>query len=237
METATATREDIYTRITNQIIEKLEQGVRPWMRPWAANHAAGSITRPLRHSGERCQGINIVAIWMSAELNGYTTPFWLTFQQTKELGGNVRKGEHGSIVVYASSFKKTEKDEAGEDVEIDQAFLKRYTVFNAEQCDGLPQHCAATLPTVNETNERIQAAERFFAATGAEIRYGGNRAFYTVDEDYIHLPHFETFRDAKSHAATLAHELCHWTRQSIAVKPRPGQKTAGEIPVARPKNW
>jgi antirestriction protein ArdC len=161
---------------------------------------------------ERYQGINVIALWMSAELNGYASPFWLTFQQAKELGGNVKKGEHGSCVVFASTFKKKDKDETGDEVEAEIPFLKRYTVFNAEQCQGLPQHFTATIPNTTEPGQRIETAEAFFTATGADVRYGGNRAFYTIEEDYVRLPNFETFRDAESHAATLAHELCHWTR-------------------------
>jgi len=228
MSTETAVREDVYTKITTQIVEKLEQGVRPWFQPWKAEHTAGSITRPLRHSGERYQGINVIALWMSAELNGYTSPFWLTFQQAKELGGNIRKGEHGSTVVYASTFKKAGKDEAGDEVEADIPFLKRYTVFNAEQCEGLPQHFTATLPQAKEPHERIESAERFFAATGADIRYGGNMAFYAPDADYIRLPHYASFRDHESHAATLAHELCHWTKHSSRLARDLGRKRWGD---------
>ena len=108
MTTATATtpRVDVYTRVTSQIVEALEQGVRPWLKPWNAEHAAGRITRPLRHNGQPYKGVTLLMLWASAELQGYACPFWLTFQQAKELGGFVRKGQHGSPVVYASTFKK-----------------------------------------------------------------------------------------------------------------------------------
>lgn len=232
METATATREDIYTRITNQIIGKLEQGCRPWFQPWQVKHAAGSVTRPLRHNGERYQGVNVLSLWMSAELGGYTSPFWLTFQQARELKAHVKKGEHGSPVVYASTFKKKDQDDAGQEVEEEIPFLKQYTVFNAEQIEGLPPHFTATIPQTKETPERITHAETFFAGTGADIRYGGNRAFYTIDDDYIRLPHFETFRDAESHAATLAHELTHWTRHPSRLNRDLGRKRFGDAGYA-----
>lgn len=103
-------RIDVYERVTNRIVTQLEQGVRPWMKPWNAEHAAGRITRPLRFNGTPYSGINILMLWAEAEEKGYTCPLWLTYNQTKELGGFVKKGEHGSFVVYASSFKKTEAD-------------------------------------------------------------------------------------------------------------------------------
>src|SRR5438270_13981164 len=101
-------RADVYTRVTNRIIEELERGVRPWLKPWNAENAAGRITRPLRHNGQPYNGVNILMLWASAEMQGYSCPFWLTFQQAKEFGGHVKKGEHGSPVVYASTFKKKE---------------------------------------------------------------------------------------------------------------------------------
>ncbi|MBY0589132.1 ssDNA-binding domain-containing protein, partial [bacterium] len=127
--TTTTTRSDIYTRVTSRIVEELEKGVRPWMKPWNAEHAAGRITRPLRHNGQAYRGINVIQLWMTAETVGYISPFWLTFQQARELGGHVKKGEHGTPVVYASTFKKKEENEQGEEIEQEVAFLKEYTVF------------------------------------------------------------------------------------------------------------
>jgi hypothetical protein len=124
-----STRLDVYTRVTNRIVEALEAGVRPWMKPWHAEHAAGRITRPLRHNGQKYSGINILTLWMSAELQGFASPFWMTFQQTKDFGAHVKKGEHGSPVVYAATFKKTETTDDGQDLEQDIPFLKEYTVF------------------------------------------------------------------------------------------------------------
>ena len=136
--TTTTPRIDVYTRVTNHIIEELERGVRPWFKPWNAENAAGRITRPLRFNGEAYKGINILMLWASAELQGFDCPFWMTFKQAKELGGNVKKGERGSAVVYASTFNKTETQDDGEEKEEQIPFLKEYTVFNALQCDGLP---------------------------------------------------------------------------------------------------
>ena len=74
----TTKRVDVYTRVTDQIVAELERGVRPWLKPWNAEHAAGRITRPLRHNGQPYQGINILMLWASADLAGFNCPFWLT---------------------------------------------------------------------------------------------------------------------------------------------------------------
>ena len=232
MAIATSTRTDIYTRITSRIIEELEKGVRPWMKPWNAEHAAGRITRPLRHNGQPYRGINVIQLWMTAESAGFVSPFWLTFQQAKELGGFVKKGEHGTPVVYASSFTKKEANEQGEEIEQEIAFLKEYTVFCADQCEGLPQHFYQLAEQPKETMERIEQAERFFANTKADIRTGGNQAYYAIASDYIKMPPFETFRDAESHAATLAHELTHWTRHPLRLDRDFGRKRFGDAGYA-----
>ena len=109
-------------------------------RPWNAEHAAGKITRPLRHNGIPYKGINVVMLWSASVTKGYACPLWLTFKQALELGGNVRKGEHGELVVYADRITRTETDDKGEETEREIPFMKGYTVFNAEQCEGLPAH-------------------------------------------------------------------------------------------------
>jgi antirestriction protein ArdC len=209
----TETRGDIYTRITNRIVSDLEQGVRPWHRPWSVEHAAGKITQPLRHNGIPYKGINVIMLWSASVVKGYACLLWLTFRQAQELGGNVKKGEHGELVVYADRITRTETDAKGVETEREIPFLKGYTVFNAEQCEGLPVHyyARAEAPSL-PLPQRIEAADRFFAATGADIRHGGTRAYYAETPDYVQMPPFETFRDAESHAATLAHELTHWTK-------------------------
>jgi antirestriction protein ArdC len=228
MTTTTTTRTDIYTQVTNRIVEELERGVRPWFKPWNAEHAAGRITRPLRHNGTPYQGINILMLWASAEMAGFHCPYWLTFQQAKQLGGFVKKGEHGSPVVYASTFKKNETTDDGQEVEAEIPFLKAYTVFNACQVEGLPEHFYALAEPPKETMERIAQAEAFFANTKADVRTGGDKAYYAMAADYIRMPPFECFRDAESHAATLAHELTHWTRHASRLDRDLGRKRFGD---------
>lgn len=161
---------DVYTKITDQIIAELEKGVRPWYTPWAAGHVAGPVSRPLRSNGKPYSGINVIMLWATAMERGYSAPIWMTFKQAKELGAHVRKGEKGALVVYASTFTKTEANANGEEVERDIPFLKGYTVFNVEQIDGLPAHYTATHAPRLNPEQRIEQAESFFAATGADIR-------------------------------------------------------------------
>jgi antirestriction protein ArdC len=133
-------RQDIYTRITAKIVASLEQGVRPWMKPWSGDNAAARISRPLRHNGQPYSGINILMLWGASVENGFASPTWMTFKQALELDTYVRKGEKGSLVVYANTFTRTEKDADGLETDREIPFLKGYTVFNVDQIDGLPEH-------------------------------------------------------------------------------------------------
>lgn len=221
-------RQDVYTRITTQIVEQLEQGVRPWIKPWNAEHAAGRITRPLRYNGQPYAGINVLSLWASATIQNFTAPIWMTFKQALELGAHVRKGEKGSLVVYANAIVRTEKDEAtGDEVDREIPYMKGYTVFNVEQIEGLPAHFYATAVPPNDAVTRIAQAETFFAATGAAIQHGGNRAFYRPSTDTVQMPPIEAFRDAESYYATLAHELTHWTGHASRLPRDFGSKRFG----------
>ena len=120
---------DLYSRVTNKIIADLEQGVRTWAKPWSVEHAAGRITRPLRHNGTPYQGINVLLLWGECMSKGYVAPIWMTYKQAQELKGQVRKGEHGSLVVFANSITKTETNEQGEDTEHEIPFT-RFSMSN-----------------------------------------------------------------------------------------------------------
>ena len=221
---------DVYTKVTDKIIAELEKGERPWLKPWNAEHAAGKITRPLRHNGLPYSGINILMLWGEAMEKGYSAPIWMTFKQAKELGGYVKKDEKGSLVVYANTITKTEhNDETDEDEEHRIPFMKGYTVFNVEQIDNLPAHYYATAqaPTLDPM-QRLDHAEQFFRNTGAVIQHGGNQAFYTIDKDYVKMPPFEFFKDAESYYSTLSHECTHWTRHPTRLDRSLGRKKWGD---------
>ncbi|MCA9078637.1 MAG: DUF1738 domain-containing protein [Planctomycetaceae bacterium] len=230
--TTTTQRTDVYTRVTDKIIADLTRGVRPWHRPWQAEYAAGRITRPLRHNGEPYHGVNILMLWAEAEQRGLACPYWLTFQQAKQLGGHVRKGEKGSTVVYASSFQKTETGTDGQEIEETIPFLKQYTVFNAEQCEGLPERYSELAETPRDDLQPVERVSSFVAETGAEVRTGGTRAYYAIGGDYIQMPPLPTFRDAESHAGTLLHELTHFTRHPSRLDRDLGRKRFGDAGYA-----
>lgn len=210
----TTQREDLYSSITDTIVAQLEAGCRPWHQPWNAAHAAGGISRPLRHTGQPYNGVNVLVLWLTAFEKGYTCPLWPTFQQAKELGGFVKKGEKGTRVVYANTFEKKAKDqETGEETTERIPFLKAYTVFNAaEQTEGLPGHYYARAEAPRNLADRLEHAEAFFSNTQADTRHGGNKAFYRPSEDFIQLPPYDSFANRETYYATRAHETVHWTR-------------------------
>lgn len=219
---------DLYTRITSRIVAELEQGVRPWLKPWGAT-SGSPVTRPLRHNGEPYRGINVLTLWGEAMTKGYASSTWMTYRQAAEFGAQVRKGEHGSLVVFADRFTRTETSDNGEDVERHIPFLKGYIVFNCEQIDGLPErYLSAARSAATQPVARDAAAEAFFAATGAEIRHGGDRAYYAPGPDFIQMPPFQAFRDAESYFETLGHECIHWTSHRSRLDRSFGQKRWGD---------
>ena len=222
-------KQDIYTRITSQIVNQLEKGVRPWVRPWNAEHAAGRITRPLRHNGKPYSGINVLSLWASAVAQNFAAPIWMTSRQATQLDGHIRKGAKGSLVVYADSLPRKETDDkTGDEIEREIPFLKGYTVFNVEQIEGLPEHYHGKPEVRTDSVQRIGHAEDFFAATGANVVHGGSRACYIPSTDNIHMPCIDFFRDAESYYAVRAHETTHWTRHCSRLDREFGRKRFGD---------
>jgi antirestriction protein ArdC len=220
---------DVYQDITDRIVSALENGVRPWHQPWNAGHMDGRVVLPLRHNGVAYRGVNVLALWMQAMAKGYAAPVWMTFKQAIDLGGCVRKGEKGSLTVYADTITRSEIDaQTGEENPQEIHYMKGYTVFNVEQIDGLPAHYYAQSAPRTCTIRRIERAEAFFAATRADIRHGGDRAYYACVSDHIQMPPFEAFRDAESFYATLAHEGTHWTKAPKRLDREFGRKRWGD---------
>ncbi|MES1261666.1 MAG: ArdC-like ssDNA-binding domain-containing protein, partial [Acidobacteriota bacterium] len=106
----------------------------------AERRPAARIRRPLRHNGTPCAGINILMLWGASVEHGFTSPGWMTFRQALALNAHVRKGEKGSLVVYANTFTRTEEDAEGREIDREIPFLKGHTVFYVEQIEGLPEH-------------------------------------------------------------------------------------------------
>ncbi|HEX3862115.1 MAG TPA: zincin-like metallopeptidase domain-containing protein [Stellaceae bacterium] len=227
---------DVYEKITNTIIAALETGVRPWHKSWsntgAVNPASISV-RPRRSCGTPYKGINTIVLWCEAQAKGYSNATWMTFQQAKEHGAHVRKGETATVVVYASKFVKTEKNDAGEDVDRTVPFLKSYCVFNVEQIEGLPERFynkAAVVASVVDAPafERIEHVDAFVTNTAIAVGHGGDRAFYSPAHDRVQMPSFHQFDSAASYYATLAHEIVHATKHEKRLNREFGQKRWGD---------
>ena len=226
-------KQDIYQKVTDRIIADLDEGELTWLRPWSAGNMEGKVIRPLRHNGMPYNGINVLMLWSAAVEAGYLSPTWMTFRQAKEIGANVREGERGSLVVYANTITRTEEQEDGSEDGQRIPFLKGYTVFNVEQIEGLPESFYTRPEPVIDPQERNGQADAFFAATGADIRHGGNSAHYSGASDHVQMPVFEAFRSPEAYYATLAHELTHWTKHKSRLDRDFGRKRWGDEGYAR----
>lgn len=207
-------RENIYRDITDKIIADLERGIVPWVQPWTSTRQLCPLGLPVNGLTRRnYSGINILLLWSALEERGFASPFWLTFKQCIAMGGSVRKGEKGTQVYFADKFvpqkEKARAAETGDEPNA-IAFLKRYTVFNAEQCDGLPKGLIAA-PVAKSERQIVPEAEALIAATGADFRVGGDQAFYVPSEDFIRIPNQTAYTDQINYYRTAFHELGHWT--------------------------
>ena len=207
-------REDLYREITDKIIAELEQGIVPWVQPWTSGKQLCPLGLPVNGLTRRSySGINILLLWSALEERGFASPYWVTFKQCIAMGGSVRKGEKGTHVYFADKFvpqkEKTRAAETGDEPNA-IAFLKRYTVFNAEQCDGLPKGLIAA-PVTKSERQIMPEAEALIAATGADFRIGGDQAFYVPSEDFIRIPIQTAYADQINYYLTAFHELGHWT--------------------------
>ena len=211
-----ADRASLYQEITDKIIAELEQGRVPWVQPWLGS--AAGVPSPLglpknAATGRPYSGINILILWGAVAERGFTGQNWLTFRQALKIGAHVKKGERGTTVVYADRFipyrERTRAAETGDEPDA-IPFLKRFTVFNADQCEDLPAGSAPP-PELLAENLILPQAEALIRATGADIRIGGDRAFYVPSADYIQVPPPSAFLEPINFHRTVCHELGHWS--------------------------
>ncbi len=204
---------DIYAEVTAKIISQLEEGRFPWVQPWDGSAAGGPGLPRNALTGRRYSGVNVLLLWGAAIEGAYPSQHWLTFKQALEAGGNVRKGERGTTVVYADRFipeaEKARAAQSGEDARA-VPFLKRFTVFNVSQCEGL-RPGIVTDPAPLPEREIIPHAEALIEATGADFRIGGAKAYYAPGADFVQVPPQPAFRDQINYYRTAFHELSHWT--------------------------
>ena len=195
-------------RITAAIIEKLKQRTRPWVKPWRGM----PVSRPLRACGTPYRGMNTFWLWMVADACGYASPYWMTYRQCQKLGGQVCKGEKSTIAIFYKTYEKAVEDPTGDDDTVTRRVLKAYAVFNADQCDGLPQmYYPKPLLAPVEPEGRQGRLDRFFDAVGADLRHHGSEAYYEPVRDRVTMPPSDLFDTYEHYYATLAHELSHWT--------------------------
>ncbi|TGU45635.1 DUF1738 domain-containing protein [bacterium M00.F.Ca.ET.152.01.1.1] len=214
----------LYQEITDRIIAELERGIVPWVKPWGSAKAGLGLPRNAA-TERRYSGINILILWGAVIERSYTCQNWLTFRQALALGGNVRKGERGTTIVHADRFvPKNEKQRAKVDGDEPQAvpYLKRFTVFNVAQCDNLPEHLHAAADPLPQ-RQIIPQAETLIRATGADVRIGGDRAFYMPGSDFIQVPPQPAFFQQINYYRTCIHELGFIASVLLASAPAAGR--------------
>lgn len=205
-------RRSLYAEITAKIVAELEEGRVPWVQPWGTAETASPLDLPNNAAtSRRYSGINVLILWGAVIEGGYATQSWLTFRQAKALGATVRKGERGTTVVYASRFVPGEERGqplAKPDGRRGIPFLKRFTVFNAEQCEGLPDGIG--VPVAPPDLELIlPQADRLIEASGVDFRIGGARAYYDPMHDYVQVPPPQAYLEPINWHRTAFHELAH----------------------------
>ena len=211
-------RQSLYQEITDKIIAELEAGRVPWVQPWGTVQAKASLAMPKNAATlHQYAGINVLILWSAVIEQAFSTQNWLTFRQALRLGANVRKGEHGTTVVYADRFvPDQERERAQRDGDEPNAirFLKRFAVFNTNQCENLPPELT-TAPARVPEGLILPHAEALIAATGADFRIGGDRAFYSPVDDFIQVPRPEAYFESINFHRTAMHELGHYADSRI----------------------
>jgi antirestriction protein ArdC len=201
-------KQSVYDEVTQRVIAQLEAGVLPWVQPWKAGQRRPSMPYNIT-TGKRYRGINVILLWMCGPPGA---PAYMTYKQAEALGANVRRGEKGYRVVYVDRHSKTVTDSNGEEREESYMFMKRHTVFHVSQIDGLPaKHQVAIEPDLDGSDLIDARAAAFIRNADADLRIGGDRAFYDVGNDYIRVPPPESYFEPVNWHRTALHELAHWT--------------------------
>jgi len=201
-------KRDLYAEVSARIVAELEGGAAPWVRPWAAT--AGANTPCNAATNRPYSGCNVILLWLARD-RGWPTPRFLTFKQAIEAGGNVRKGEHGTKVIFVKQLQIKE-GESEDAVTRLIPLLKEYTVFNVAQCDDLPDGIRGGKPMrVRNPDTRDALADEFLHSTGTDIREGSGEAYYAPARDFISMPAFAAFKGADHFYNVAFHELTHWT--------------------------
>lgn len=198
---------DLYSDVTARIVQQMEAGEIPWQKNWKLTGSKFSPFPVNATTNRPYSGVNVILLWMAPNRGA---PRYLTYKQAQSVGGNVRKGEHGSKVYFFKQLNVKDK-KSGEDKKI--PMLREYTVFHVSQCDGLPEQVVngpdAGAP-LNQ-DDRAALADEFIKSTKADFREGTGNPAYVPSLDYIRMPPFEAFKSQTSFYSVAFHELVHWT--------------------------
>jgi antirestriction protein ArdC len=197
---------DYRQEVTDDIIGMLEQGTAPWQKPWEAGELGRSPYNPTTNKSYR--GGNVLGLMIAGMRKGYTDPRWMTYKQAADSGWQVRKGEKATAIEFWE-IGRGKDDEGESDADKPRARMihRIYSVFNAQQIDGVPP---LEIPD-RKPFEVIQAGEDMLRNSGADLRHGGAKAYYSPSTDHIQMPPRECFTDEPHYYSTALHELAHWT--------------------------
>ena len=212
-------RNSLYQEITDKIIAELEQGRVPWVQPWANVSAPLGLPKNAA-TGRPYSGINVLILWCAVAEHGFTSQNWLTFRQALKVNAHVKKGEKGTTVVFADRFipyRERERAAAAGDEPEAIPFLKRFVVFNADQCERLPADIAPK-PAPLDDHLILPQVEALIRTTGADIRIGGDRAFYHPGEDFIRVPPPSAYFEPINWSRTVLHEMVHLSGHSSRLR-------------------
>ena len=219
-----AVKKDIKQEVTDKIISLLESGTDTWQKTWISQAAGGFPVNAKTKANYN--GVNILLLWAAQQENNFSTNQWMTFKQAEELGGNVRKGEKGTMGVFFGQFEPSDKDAVpttpgehhaeGEEIKMSLSFARSFYLFNLDQVDGL-DHLKPLTPATTKVFLDNAEIEAFITKTNATIQHGFNGAFYAPDRDSIAMPNKEAFTSEANYYATLLHELSHWTGHKTRV--------------------
>ena len=211
-------RADVYSQVTDRIVAAIEAGQGTFQMPWHRSSFASHRPQNVA-TGAHYRGVNVISLWASAELTGFSSGLWGTYRQWQSVGAQVRKAEKSSLVVFYKEFQGDDTPDADDDGENGRKrfVAKASYVFNADQVDD---YTLPAVPASANPAEAIAHADTYIQATGATIRHGGERAYYDRVADAIQVPERSRFLGTETSTATesyysvLLHELIHWTGAS-----------------------
>lgn len=204
---------DIRQEITDQIVNALKRGTLPWRQPWINHENAGLPTNVI--SKKRYQGINSILLGLMSMDQGYESKHWASYRQWKMLGGSVKRGEMGSRIVFYIPLKRQQMKADGTTEEVTIPLMKTFCVFNAEQTNLDEYQVQNDLEPPSDCSNAYTEAETVIANTQADIRFGGNRACYYRQGDYIQMPFKSSFTSDSGFYEVMFHELAHWSEKRL----------------------